>query len=60
MEKRLNQLTNELQKKDRTIKQLNDMLPWKQQGKGGHSNTHNNKEGGEGYLCSLSDDEFIV
>ncbi|XP_052813200.1 uncharacterized protein LOC128240561 isoform X2 [Mya arenaria] len=56
MEQRLTQLTMELQKKDRTIRQLNEMLPWKRESKGDHSET----KGDDGYLCSLSEDEFIV
>ncbi|WAR10426.1 VLPF-like protein, partial [Mya arenaria] len=56
MEQRLTQLTMELQKKDRTIRQLNEMLPWKRESKGDHSET----KGDDGYLCSLSEDEFII
>lgn len=54
MEQRVNQLMAELQKKDRTLKQLNELFPWKRNvTKGGNSEQ-------DGYLCSLSDDEYIV
>lgn len=56
MEQRINQLTNQLQKKDSMIRQLNELCQSKRARKGGNSDT---KEHG-GYLCSLSDDEFIV
>lgn len=54
MEQKIHQLTTELQKKDRTLKQLNELFPWKNKiSKGGNAEQ-------DGYLCSLSDDEYIV
>jgi len=54
MEDKIRQLTSELHKKERTLKQLNELFPWKSKmTKGGNSEQ-------DGYLCSLSDDEYIV
>lgn len=58
MEQKINELTTELRKKDRTLKQLNALLPWKLPSAKG-SNSPDGKEQ-EGFVCSLSEDEFIV
>ncbi|XP_053385617.1 uncharacterized protein LOC123539311 isoform X2 [Mercenaria mercenaria] len=57
MEQKINELTTELRKKDRTLKQLSALLPWPLP-----SSKVKNSDGKdeEAYVCSLSEDEFIV
>ena len=53
MEAKIAQLTKEMRKKDRTLQQLNSLLPWKQLS--ADSGQDNSEE-----ICNLSEDEFIV
>ena len=56
MEAKIAQLTKEMQKKDRTLQQLNSLLPWKQlSGDSGKDTDVNSEE-----ICNLSEDEYIV
>ena len=55
MEAKIASLTKEMRKKDRTLKQLNALLPWKQSGEGGKEADQNSND-----ICNLSEDEFIV
>ncbi|KAL4217464.1 hypothetical protein ACF0H5_023914 [Mactra antiquata] len=58
MEQKLTELTTELRKKDRTLKQLSALLPWKLPATKGSNSTDNKDQ--DGYMCNLSEDEFIV
>ena len=55
MEQKINELLTELRKKDRTLKQLNALLSWKQTDVAGSIT-----DGKEQDQCSLSDEEYIV
>ena len=58
MEQKLTELTTELHKKDQTLKQISALLPWKLlTTKGSHSVDNKDQDG---YMCSLSEDKFIV
>lgn len=55
MEAKIAHLTKEMRKKDRTLKQLNALLPWKQDEDNDKNIDTNSQE-----ICNLSEDEFIV
>ncbi|XP_060562175.1 homeobox protein 2-like isoform X2 [Ruditapes philippinarum] len=57
MEQKINELTTELRKKDRTLKQLSALLPWPLPSSKGKNSSGKDDEA---YVCSLSEDEFIV
>ena len=57
MEQKINELTTELRKKDRTLKQLSALLPWPLPSSKGNNSGGKDEEA---YVCSLSEDEFIV
>ena len=54
MEAKIASLTKEMRKKDRTLKQMTALLPWKQ-GEGGKDADLNGPD-----IINLSEDEFIV
>lgn len=57
MEQKINELATELRKKDRTLKQLNALLPWPLPASKGKISDGKDDDA---YVCSLSEDEFIV